>query len=94
MTRRPSFIRCAACGEDKPSKGAREAQVAWCRPFDGEGSHTDPQELQRLQIYVCAPCWRARHVFGEGEVPETAEEARARARAALEERPSQEAMFR
>jgi hypothetical protein len=65
VTRRPRFIRCAACGLDKPAKGAREYQGAWCRAFDGEGSHTDPQKLDRTGIVVCRECYQGAEIHGE-----------------------------
>lgn len=90
--RRPRFIHCAVCDRPKPAKGAREYQGAWCRAFDGDGSHTDPQRLDRTGIVVCAECWTGAEIHG-GELPETAEEAKVRAWAALRERPSQEALL-
>lgn len=80
---RPHVIFCSVCENTKPSRHAREYQGAWAKPFDGDGTHTDPQALDRTGICVCADCWTAHDIYG-GSLPETAAEAKARAYAALE----------
>lgn len=70
----PPTVFCAGCG-DKVEHGdvfkVREAQIVWCLPFKRTldektnstktmGTHTDPQEFHRTQVYMCDPCWKRR----------------------------------
>lgn len=83
MTREhaPTTVICAGCDrKDVPAYEVREAQITWCKPFkrftdprdrNKGGTHSDPQELFRTQVYLCASCWagrkgkiRSRFLFG------------------------------
>lgn len=53
-------VPCSACGHMTPRKTARQLVLSWCLSHSGEGTMTQPQEVQQTGTHECPSCFAKR----------------------------------